>query len=258
MNINEIKLFIPSKNRLNKPKTYNVLTQLGLSPIFILEPQEEEKAKLLNFNYILLNKNDQGITYARNFILNYARNNNYKYIVILDDDIEYFKRVDPILHKGIRDNTAFIDALKYFYNAKNCGTMQYSQFGWAQTKEINYDKSIEVVHFLYIPQLNNINYTENTIEDKDFTLQLIFNGISPFMLNWLCFQAPSIGTNKGGLYDFYNSGKNKIWVENFLNKWGSEIVKVVIEKNGWINAKINWRIVKKIKENKNQLKLIKC
>lgn len=246
MDINEIKLFIPSKNRLDKPKTYTILKELGLNPILVLEPQEEKQAKELNFNYLLLDANDMGITYARNFILNYCRKNNIEYAVMMDDDILFFKRFFGNGIKGIKDNTAFIDALKYFYKAKNCGTMQYSQFGWAQKKKVTFNKSLEVVHFLYIPKLKRINYTENTVEDKDFALQLIFAGFKPFMLNWLCFQVPSIGTNKGGLFDLYNSGKTAIWAKNFINKWGPEITTVFREKNGRINVKINWSKVKKM------------
>lgn len=246
MGIEEIKLFIPSKNRLNTPKTYTILKDLGLNPIFVLEPQEEEQAKELGYNYLLLDDNDRGITYARNFILNYCRNNNIEYAVMLDDDINFFKRFFPDKKGGIRDNSCFIDALEYFYKVKNCGTMQYSQFGWASTEDVTYNKSLEVVHFLYIPQLKKINYTENTVEDKDFALQLIFAGFKPFMLKRLCFDVPSIGTNKGGLYDLYNSGKTAVWAQNFLNKWGPDITTVFREKNGRINIKINWKYVKKI------------
>lgn len=75
------------------------------------------------------------------------------------------------------------------------------------------------------------------------------------MLNWYCFQVPSIGTNKGGLYDLYNSGKTAIWAQNFLDKWGPDITKVFREKNGRINIKINWNVVKKILDSKYQQKL---
>ena len=44
-NIEQIKLFIPSKNRLDKPLTYNVLMELGLRPLLVIEPQEEQIAK---------------------------------------------------------------------------------------------------------------------------------------------------------------------------------------------------------------------
>lgn len=246
MGIEDIKLFIPSKNRLDKPKTYNILKDLGLKPILVIEPQEENKAKELQFNYLLLNDNDKGITFARNFILNYCRKNNIEYAVMLDDDINFFKRFFANKKGGMRDNTAFIDALKYFYKMKNCGTMQYSQFGWASTEDVTYNKSLEVVHFLYIPQLTRINYTENTVEDKDFALQLIFAGYKPFMLKRLCFDVPSIGTNQGGLFDLYNSGKTAIWAQNFVNKWGPEITKIFREKNGRINVRIRWNNVKKL------------
>lgn len=242
----DIKLFIPTKNRLDKPKTYNILKELGLSPIFVIEPQEETKAKELGYNYILLDDNDRGITYARNFILNYCRQNNIIYAVVLDDDINFFKRFFKSGKGGLRDNTVFIDALEYFIKAKNCGTMQYSQFGWCATEDVTYNKSIEVVHFLYLPQLERINYTENTVEDKDFALQLIFAGYKPFMLKRLCFDVPSIGTNAGGLNDAYASGRSAIWAQNFINKWGPEITKIFREKNGNINVRINWHNVRKL------------
>lgn len=236
----KIKLFIPSKNRLDKPLTYNILKELGLNPIFVLEPQEENQANILGYNYILLDKNDQGITYARNFILNYCRENNIEYAVMMDDDIGFFKRfyVDGTRKK---DNTVFIDALKAFYKMKNTGTMQYEQFGWCAKENITYNKSIEVVHFLYIPQLKKIKYEENTIEDKDFALQLIFAGIKPFMLKRLTFHVPAIGTNKGGLFEHYATGKHITWAKNLLNKWGPEIIKIIVEKNGHVNVKVNWQ-----------------
>ena len=109
-NIEQIKLFIPSKNRLDKPLTYNVLMELGLHPLLVIEPQEEHIAKELNLNYLLLDDNDRGIIYARNFILNYCRKNNIEYAVMLDDDIKYFKRF--VNNKGMKDNTTFLDALK--------------------------------------------------------------------------------------------------------------------------------------------------
>lgn len=240
----DIIIFIPTKNRLNKPDTYNLLLSLGLSPIVVIEPQEEQTAKNNNFNYLVLPENDKGITYVRNWILNYCRKNNIIRAVMMDDDIKYFSRVINGTCK--KDNTAFLDALTFFSHTNTCGTMQYSQFGWCQNKAITLNNSIEVIHFLYLPVLNNIHYEPNTIEDRDFALQLIFKGINIFRLNWLCFDVPTIGSNAGGLNDQYANGRHIQWAKNFINKWGSNIVKIVVKKNGHLDIRINWRKAKEM------------
>ena len=264
MEINKVKIFIPSKNRLNNEKTYNILKELNLDPILVIEPQEEEQAKNLNYNYLLLDKNNQGITYARNFILNYARNNNYEYIAMLDDDIDRFGYIEKndkwnnALKQGRkRDNKAFIDALEYFLNAKTCGTMQYTQFAWSQKKPIVYNRGLEVVWFLYMPLLKDAIIEEDTIEDRDFSLDLIINyKIETFRLNHLYFQVPSIGSNKGGIETNTRAQKQEYWSYKMLKKWGPNIISIINKTNGWTNIKINWKEVDKIINNRNQLKLM--
>ena len=36
----QIKIFIPTKGRLNDEKTYNILKNLNLDPVLVIEPQE--------------------------------------------------------------------------------------------------------------------------------------------------------------------------------------------------------------------------
>ena len=83
----QIKIFIPTKGRLDDEKTYNNLVSLGLEPILVIEPQEVEKATSLGYNFIVLPANNMGITYSRNYILKEARDMNYEHICMIDDDI---------------------------------------------------------------------------------------------------------------------------------------------------------------------------
>lgn len=265
--INDVKIFIPSKNRLNDEKTYNILKSIELFPYLVVEPQEYLKAKELGFNVIVLDKNNQGITYARNFILNYARKNNYKYICMLDDDIKqmgYIVKNDnannSLKQSRKKDNYAFIDALKYFLNAKTCGTMQYTQFAWSQIKPIVYNRGLEVVWFLYMPQLENVIIEEDTIEDRDFSLDIILNhNIKTFRLNHHYFLVPTIGTNKGGIESETRAAKQEYWSNKMQQKWGKDIIDIIRKSNGYVNIKINWRIIddilRKRDEEKRQLKL---
>ena len=267
MCIQEIKIFILSKNRLNDEKTYNILTSIGLNPYLVIEPQEYLRAKELGFNVIVLDKNNQGITYARNFILNYARKNKYEYICMLDDDIKqmgYIVKNDnannSLKQSRKKDNYAFIDALKYFLNAKTCGTMQYTQFAWSQIKPVVYNRGLEVVWFLYMPQLENVIIEEDTIEDRDFSLDIILNhNIKTFRLNHHYFFVPTIGSNKGGIESETRALKQEYWSNKMQQKWGKDIIDIIKKSNGYINIKINWRkvddILRKREEEKRQLKL---
>lgn len=244
--LKSVKIFIPSKNRLENEKTYKILLDLGLEPNLVLEPQEEEKAKSLGFKYVILPDNNRGITYARNFILDYCIENNIEFAAMLDDDISNFLEI--VDHKRVFDeNKAFLKALEKFLEFKYCGTMQYNQFAWCQEKPIVYNRGLEVVFFLYIPHLTNIRFEEDTIEDRDFSIDLIVNHKKPtFRLNHLAFTVPSIGTNKGGIESSTRYQKQIEWSKKMEKKWGSDICKYVIKKNGTPDIKINWRTIDKM------------
>ena len=244
---NEVGIFIPTKGRLNKQKTYDILINLDLHPILVIEPQEELQAIDKGYNFITLPENNKGISYSRNYILNYAKKCNYEYICMIDDDINVFGYIKD--KKRVKDNNAFLDALKYFKESKTCGTMQYTQFAWCQPKSIVYNRGLEVVMFLYMPLLQNVKFEEDTIEDRDFSLDIILNHkVKTFRLNHLYFQTPSIGTNEGGIEcDRYK--KQIEWAQKMERKWGSNICKYVVKKNGVPDIKINWRYIDKALNN---------
>ena len=244
---NDIGIFIPTKGRLKNQKTYKILKELNLNPTLVIEPQEKEEAIEKGFNFIILPENNKGISYSRNYILNYARLRSYEYICMIDDDISAFGYIEN--KKRIKNNNAFLDALKYFKESKTCGTMQYTQFAWCQPKPIVYNRGLEVVMFLYMPLLQNIKFEEDTIEDRDFSLDIILNhNVRTFRLNHLYFQTPSIGSNKGGIEcDRYN--KQIEWAKKMEKKWGSEVCEYVVKKNGVPDIKINWRYIDKAINN---------
>lgn len=250
MKYDQIKIFIPSKNRLNDEKTYELLLKLGLKPQLVIEPQEVNEAKEKCFNFITLPDNNKGITFARNYILDYCRNNNIEYACMMDDDIYNFVRM--INNKRVKNTEdCFLEALDVFLNEKKCGTMQYHQFGVFAKNYISYNKNLEVIFFLYIPDLKNVYFEEDTIEDRDFSIDIVLNhGCTTFRLEQLCFCVPSIGTNKGGIESNSRAQKQIYWSNKMLEKWGPDIIKVVVKKNGLTDIRTNWRNINKIINNK--------
>ena len=70
--------FIPTKNRF-KTKTYKLFKEAGIEFKHFIEPNEFDLYDVPN--KININKNDQGISYVRNFMLNYARENKHDWVI---------------------------------------------------------------------------------------------------------------------------------------------------------------------------------
>ena len=66
--------FIPTKNRVNT-KTYKLFQDVGIEVKHFIEPKEIENYNVPNKVSIL--ENNKGIGYVRNFMLEYAKKNNY-------------------------------------------------------------------------------------------------------------------------------------------------------------------------------------
>ena len=241
----QIKIFIPTKGRLDDERTYNILKEIGLNPILVIEPQEIEKAVEMGYNFIVLPENNKGISYSRNYILKEAKELGFEYICMIDDDISQFGYI--VDKKRIKDNKAFLTALDNFIEFKTCGTMQYNQFAWCQPKPIVYNRGLEVVWFLYMPLLQDAIIPDDTIEDRDFSLELILkHNVKTFRLNHLYFSVPSIGTNKDGIDTTTRGEKQDYWSRKMQDKWGTNIISLIKKTNGWINIKINWKYIDKL------------
>lgn len=244
MGIEEIKIFIPTKGRCNNQKTYQILCDLGLSPILVCEPQEKDLLK--NFNKIVLPENNKGISYSRNYILEYSRAKNFDYIIQIDDDINcFYKNEDG---KQIKDNKAFLVALEIFYKNKCYCGLEYCQYAWCAKTPYTFNRSIEVCLMMYLPSIPNyIRFDENAKEDKDFAIQILLAGYPTLKINWISLSVPSIGTNKGGLHDWYANKKDIQASYYMLDKWGTDLITLKQKKNT-IDAMVNWKNIAKLRE----------
>jgi len=89
-NSNIYPIFIPSKNR-EDGKTFNLLKDLDCDKYIVVEPQDFEKYQKYNDKYqvIKIDKNNQGLPYAINFLKKFAES-KYDWFRQIDDDISQF------------------------------------------------------------------------------------------------------------------------------------------------------------------------
>ena len=79
---------IPTKGR-PKTQTYKLFEAAGYQVLHFVEPQEIQDYPD-DLSIVSIEKDDQGITYVRNFILDYCNDLGEEWIWIADDDISGF------------------------------------------------------------------------------------------------------------------------------------------------------------------------
>lgn len=229
--------FIPTKGR-QQTETYKLFEISGFKVFHFIEPQEIDSYDVPN--PVNIGQNDKGITYVRNFMLDFARQQDIQFCVICDDDITQFGRVYK--QKAMKGHGAQ-DIVTPFEVFQNSGAalagMNQRQFAWSEKKniKINNGKTNGCI-FLNIKRVG-WRYRDNTKEDLDFTMQCLDH-----RQNFLCFarrffSTPAIGTNVGGLHNHYTAKRDAEWAQAMKRDW-PEYTKI-IEQYGRIDVRVDYK-----------------
>lgn len=225
---------IPSKGRPST-KTYKLFESAGIPCYHFVEPQDIE-AYAHHKNVINIEKNDQGISYVRNFVLKWSKQRNEEWVIVCDDDVSSFGyyatstyRTDAIIWKTILEK-----ARKLPFEIVG---INYRQHSWHEKDSFSINKRFAEVCAAFNVKKINWEYKKDTKEDRDFALQTIKNGNGILRFNKYFFSCPDVGSNKGGLHELYAQKRDAIWAKKIVKEW-SPFAKIV-EKGGRIDAKID-------------------
>tara|TARA_R110002012_G_scaffold291202_1_gene485540 strand:+ start:1561 stop:2286 length:726 start_codon:yes stop_codon:yes gene_type:complete len=225
--------YIPTKGRHNT-KSYKLFEEVGIKVLHFIEPAEIDLYDVPN--KVDIKKNNQGISYVRNFMLEYAKKNQDEWVIFSDDDIQGFGIYNGKTIK--KDASIWFDILE---RAKKLPFelvgINYKQHAWHEKTNYSINKKFAEVCVLMNVKKIKWNYKNNTKEDRDFQLQTIKNGFGVLRFNHYWFSCPNVGSNKGGLFDLYKNKKDIEWSKNIVKSW-HPFAKLVRKKNR-IDAKIN-------------------
>lgn len=240
-------ILIPSKKR-PKSKLFARLKNEELDFKIIVEPQDAIAYKEYADHLVQLPLNDQGLAFSRNFILDYARQNNFEWFWMMDDDISnFYKTVDK---KNIAIAARECLTLSEFLFKNNSqvaqAALEYQQFSWSQSKNISVNTYCDVAVCINVKRTKTASYRKQVElkEDRDFTLQCLSKGFISVRTCHLAFASPKNGSNDGGLFDVYKSGKEYLAVNEMCRIWGASICTPVVKKDGRRDVKINWKYFK--------------
>jgi len=209
--------FIPTKGRLST-KTYKLFEEVGIEVKHFIEPQEIDGYDVPNKVSIL--ENDKGIGYVRNFMLNYARENKYDWVLICDDDVTSFGVYNGKTVK--KDASIWFDILE---KAKKLPFelvgINYTQHAWHEKTSYSINRKFaEVCVLMNIRKIKWDYRSEfNLKEDRDFALQTIKKGNGVLRFNHFWFACPDVGSNAGGLQSEYRAKKDEETAKKMCFEW---------------------------------------
>lgn len=239
---------VPSKNRSDSKLLVRLFAE-GLPLRIFVEPQE---ANLYREKYpglvIQLEKDDQGLAYVRNAILQYGRSSGTAKLWMLDDDIQKFHIARPA---GFMETTAeeALSMAEIGLEGYTQGALEYGQFAWSHYPgDYSEGSYCDVCVLIDVEQTRDLRYRDevNLKEDRDFTLQVLASGGRTRRVSYIGFSCPENGSNKGGLYEQYKAGKERQAAERLAELW-PHCVTVQKKKSGRWDAKIDWRNVRQAK-----------
>lgn len=237
-----IPIFVATKGRA---AACNTLHLLGDHVFVVVEPQEEEiyRKAFPRHTFLVLPENDRGVTYARNFILNHARE-YHDWFWMLDDDIKqaYFvvdkKNVKAPFGEVLRKAEEVLCSIR----GLAVGALEYQQYSWSAKRPVAMNSYCDVAVLVNIERTTHLQYRDGCKEDRDFVLQALSTGYKSARSTHTSFAVPKNGSNKGGLHDAYEAGLEKHWSKKMIEMWPGVCVSK-IKKDGRPDVKINWKLI---------------
>jgi hypothetical protein len=243
-------IYVPSKGRPYNAAMIYILRESKLDFTVVVEPQDlaEYQRAHPGVKFLVLPKDNQGIVYARQFILDHARDLSYKRYWQIDDNIGGFhytldRQTYPItvraalggledfllkLPKPTRDNIALLapDYQQFAVMADEAFKFNTRAYCCVLTRT---DTGID---YRYPGKLD-------TKEDVDFTVQHLSYGYQTLVSHQYAMEKPTMGRNtSGGLSEQYRAGQHEK-AARFLQSLWPQHVKLVRKKLGF-DAQVDW------------------
>jgi hypothetical protein len=238
-------IFVPSKNRIGNSAFLKYAKENSLLINVVVEPNEHEKYKeaFPSFNYIVLPKNDMGITYVRNFIKSYTEQIGLADFWQLDDDLTglFYREGTKLVRAGIE--VLELAKKQFTENGVALGALEYRQFAWSASKDMVENSFCDSCVYFNNNMTNELRYREylEGKEDRDFAMQVIKSGNKTGRTTLYAFSSPPNGSNAGGLKEiFYDLGKEEVCSERMIETWGRDICVPITKDNGRKDVKIRW------------------
>lgn len=220
-------IYIPSRHRPDVNMTTKLFDDDGLHYYLLIEPHDLESYSKHHPSerLVVMDKDHQGIYYARNYAMDHARQNGFMYCWEIDDDMKSF------VYR--RDGKPYKTRPRHLLSLVEQTTFPFSNVGASAIGDagfiFGYDNKPPVVYNAMVFQAmllrtdTGVFFRPDVVDDTDYSLQLLHAG-------WVTFTYKRIGQStaqtmklKGGLTDteYANDGRLKLIQQLLKNFPGS-------------------------------------
>lgn len=211
-------IFIISKGRADLCLTAEILKSEKLDFNIIIEPQDEINYRKRYDNLIVMDKDNQGIYYARNYCFKCSTNSNYHWQ--MGDNIKAFrKRINnKNIKTSIRQIISEIESTIIKFNNIGGAGLNHSVFAFSKINEIDINK--QIYSCMLLNNKINCKFNDNIIEDTDYSMQILNKGLCTLLFNHLLMDKVTTGTMPGGNTNTEHSKvKSYIRYKTLIDKW---------------------------------------
>lgn len=226
-------IIVPSKGRSDRCVAVKAMLEEGLSPILVLEPDEEVLYSHFDCEKRVLPWKNQGIAVIRNWIVE-----QWPIHWQIDDDVSTwsYRDVDGI-HK-----TTFTNAFNIMESAVGdeffmIGPCYMQELFNVKHPGLRVDRKVSSVMLINRP-VKNFCMQFRMKSDLEFFLSNSLDGRACLKFENLAFRCSAISGHEGGCKDDYDTGEDTASC-NGVEKMYPELVDINI-KNYW-QLKVNWR-----------------
>lgn len=219
---NQYTIYIPSKGRSTNCMTANNCLAAGLKCFIVVEPQDYKKY-LEHYTpdlLIKLPKNDQGMWYVRQYILEYSRKSGEKAHWQMDDDIRKFMRriddknvkVDPV------DSVLRVERIFKGHTNLAMIAHRYTSFAFSYKTDFSYNQN--PCSSILLRNDVKAKWRKGTVEDADFALQVLNSGWSTIVTNRELIDTVPHMKQAGGLTDAAKAGYGRqVRFQKLVEDW---------------------------------------
>lgn len=251
-------VYIISKGRADTRLTAKTLEYMNVPYKIVIEPQElvaygsvidSKKILVLPFKNL-----GQGSIPARNWVWEHAKASGAKRHWILDDNIQYFYRLNHNLKVPVCDGTIFRcaeDFVDRYENVPMAG-MQYFMFASRKTKIQPFILNTRIYSCILLDNSIDFRWRGKYNEDTDLSIRILKAGYCTILFNTFLCGKSTTGTLKGGNTDelYKDWQKNRLDMAESLVKQHPDIVRVdmrwdrpqhVVDYSGFKNNELKFR-----------------
>lgn len=214
-------IYIPSKGRPDTIRTHKRCE--GLKYKIVVEPQDYD-SYLNTFGVdqlVKMDKNDQGLPFARNFIKNYSIEQGEKFHWQFDDDIKNF--LVRVGNKNVKTNPAncmsIVEQTMDLFSNISISSMTDVSYAFSKKQPVRLN------YLTYTCVLVNnsvdVSWRKGTVEDWDYTLLSLEKNYCTMPFCHVLFESHDTGANPGGnqLTEWPTEERRKEYYQNFVNLW---------------------------------------